>query len=56
MPATMAIPPIVGIGDECSFLASGISYRPYFLTKLMMGGMVISVTTNAVIKHNKADL
>jgi hypothetical protein len=56
IPATIAIPPMVGIGDECSFRALGKSYNLYFFTRWIMGGIAISVTTNAVIKHNKADL
>lgn len=56
IPAIIAIPPMVGMGAECSFRASGISYKRYFLTRVIIGGIVISVTTNAVIKHNKANL
>ena len=50
------MPPIVGIGKECSLRIPGISRMPLFLNQVMKGGIMIAVITKAVRNPNRPNL
>jgi hypothetical protein len=48
MPAKIEMPPNVGVGTECSFLALGLSKSLKRFTIKITGGIKINVSTNAI--------
>jgi hypothetical protein len=56
IPTIIAIPPNVGVGNECSFRESGISCSLYLFTNAMMGGIQTIAITKAEMKQSKPNL
>src|SRR5687767_9642547 len=56
VPAIIEIPPKVGVGEVCSFLALGRSNSLNLFTIAITGGIKINVNTKAVTKQSKANL
>jgi hypothetical protein len=52
----MAIPPNVGVGNECSFRESGISCSLYLFTSLIIGGIQTIEIAKAEMKQSKPNL
>jgi hypothetical protein len=56
IPTIIAIPPNVGVGNECSFRESGISCNLNFSTSLIMGGIHTIAIAKAEMKQSKPTL
>jgi hypothetical protein len=56
IPIIMAIPPNVGVGNECSFRESGISCSLYLSTSLIIGGIQTIEIAKAEMKQSKPNL
>ena len=56
IPNIIAIPPNVGVGNECSFRESGISCNLYLFTTLIIGGMQTMAMTKPEMKQSKPNL
>jgi hypothetical protein len=56
IPTMMAIPPSVGVGNECSLRESGMSCNRYLFTSLIMGGIHTMAITKAEMKQSKPNL
>src|SRR4030095_4544648 len=56
IPIIMAIPPSVGVGNECSFRESGMSCNLYLFTNVIIGGIQTMAITKAEMKQSKPNL